>query len=305
MPSPISKSSIPLSYLDTDTALTADSDVKVATQKATKAYVQSVASPPTVATGAEVDTGTDNTKMVTPKAIADSNVAFTSDIPTVPVKATGAELVTGTDDAKFATAKALVDAYFSRFSTPTALSDGATIDIDHTLNTMYWVVLGGNRIFTLSNVIAGKPIILDIGQDGTGSRTVTWFATKAVTATLTIASPCVVTSNLDIPTATPIILTTTGALPTGLTASTRYYWIRQSTTTGNLATTIANAQAGTAINTSGSQSGTHTFSVQIRWGYYDTIPTLTTGKHRFDTVVIIPRDTTNGIYTGFMANMDF
>lgn len=101
MPSPISKSSIPLSYLDTDTALTANSDVKVPSQKAVKAYV------PVKATGAEINTGTDDAKFATPKAIADSNLAFVADIP---VKATGAEVTTGTDDDKFVTAKALADA---------------------------------------------------------------------------------------------------------------------------------------------------------------------------------------------------
>jgi hypothetical protein len=59
------------------------------------------------ATGTEVNTGTDDFKFVTSKAIADSNLAFTADIP---VKASGAEINTGTDDAKFATAKAIKDA---------------------------------------------------------------------------------------------------------------------------------------------------------------------------------------------------
>lgn len=64
------------------------------------------------ATGAEVNTGTDDVKYVTAKGITDSNVAFLADIPappTVPVKATGTEIDTGTDDAKFATPKAIAD----------------------------------------------------------------------------------------------------------------------------------------------------------------------------------------------------
>lgn len=59
------------------------------------------------ATGTEINTGTDDFKFVTAKAITDSNVAFTTDIP---VKASGAEINTGTDDAKFATSKAIKDA---------------------------------------------------------------------------------------------------------------------------------------------------------------------------------------------------
>ena len=56
------------------------------------------------ASAAEVTTGTDDTKIVTPKAIKDAGIVVT------PVKASGAEITTGTDDAKFATAKALADA---------------------------------------------------------------------------------------------------------------------------------------------------------------------------------------------------
>jgi hypothetical protein len=55
-----------------------------------------------------------------------------------------------------------------------------------------------------------------------------------------------------------MFLTTTGTLPTGLTANTLYYVIFVSSSTFRLATTYANAIAGTAINTSVSQSGVHT-----------------------------------------------
>ena len=68
-----------------------------------------VATIPVKATGVEINTGTDDAKFATPKAIADSNIAFLSDIPSVPVKATGVEINTGTDDAKFATPKAIAD----------------------------------------------------------------------------------------------------------------------------------------------------------------------------------------------------
>lgn len=54
-----------------------------------------------------------------------------------------------------------------------------------------------------------------------------------------------------------VTLTTTGALPTGYATSTTYYVIRTSTTTITLATSQANADAGTGITTSGSQSGVH------------------------------------------------
>lgn len=68
----------------------------------------------TKATGAEVNTGTDDAKFVTAKAIADSTIGK--------VKASGAEVNTGTDDVKFATAKALKDADLAKAAaTPVSL----------------------------------------------------------------------------------------------------------------------------------------------------------------------------------------
>ncbi len=63
---------------------------------------------PVKATGAEINTGTDDAKFATAKAITDSNLAFVADIP---VKAIGSEVDTGTDDAKFVTAKAINDSH--------------------------------------------------------------------------------------------------------------------------------------------------------------------------------------------------
>jgi microcystin-dependent protein len=78
------------------------------------------------------------------------------------------------------------------------------------------------------------------------------------TVTVTIASPGVVTEVAhDFQTGESVYLTTTGALPTGLTANTLYFVIMVTADTFRLATTYANAIAGTAINTTGTQSGTH------------------------------------------------
>jgi len=76
--------------------------------------------------------------------------------------------------------------------------------------------------------------------------------------TVTIASPAVVTlTGHGMITGDQVSFTTTGALPTGLSADTNYFVIYIDANTFRLATTYANALAGTAINTSGSQSGIH------------------------------------------------
>jgi hypothetical protein len=86
-----------------------------------------------------------------------------------------------------------------------------------------------------------------------------WDATIgyiAPTITLTIASPCVVTTTLNLPDLTAIVLETSGALPTGLSVGVTYYTRYVSATTFNLSTT----PTGALINTTGSQSGVHKIS---------------------------------------------
>jgi hypothetical protein len=100
------------------------------TKKITTANLMGGVVVPVKATGAELDTGTDDAKFSTAKALKDSH-NVPSVVPgtsgnylksdgtdwtsasalSVPVKATGAELDTGTDDAKFSTAKALKDSH--------------------------------------------------------------------------------------------------------------------------------------------------------------------------------------------------
>ena len=59
-------------------------------------------------------------------------------------------------------------------------------------------------------------------------------------------------------TGTPVTLTTTDTLPAGLSTGTVYFIIKLTTSTFQLATTIANADAGTQINITDNGTGTHT-----------------------------------------------
>jgi hypothetical protein len=76
------------------------------------------------------------------------------------------------------------------------------------------------------------------------------------TFSVTIASPAVLTTTVSLRNGTAVMLNTTGALPTGLNVSTIYYVVGASGTTCNLSLTFG----GAAINTSGTQSGTQSFS---------------------------------------------
>lgn len=75
------------------------------------------------------------------------------------------------------------------------------------------------------------------------------------TCTITIASPGVVTYNAHgLNNGDRVVFRTTGALPTGLTAGTTYFVVNRTTNTFEVSAT----RGGASINTSGSQSGTHT-----------------------------------------------
>lgn len=84
---------------------------------------------------------------------------------------------------------------------------------------------------------------------------------KPAIVTMTIASPGVVTMGVagkghGLVAGSPIKFSTTGALPTGVTAGTQYYVIATSLTETTFRFSTTNG--GSAVNTSGSQSGVHT-----------------------------------------------
>lgn len=78
---------------------------------------------------------------------------------------------------------------------------------------------------------------------------------KTSTVTVTIAAPGVFSWTAHgLAAGTPIKFTTTGALPTGITAGTTYYVVSPTTD----AFSVAATPGGAAITTTGTQSGTHT-----------------------------------------------
>jgi hypothetical protein len=76
------------------------------------------------------------------------------------------------------------------------------------------------------------------------------------TFSVTSASPAVITkNNHGFVAGDQVIFTTTGALPTGLTRYMRYYVLSTGLTTNSFR--VSTTSGGSAVNTSGSQSGTH------------------------------------------------
>lgn len=59
----------------------------------------------------------------------------------------------------------------------TTATDGSTVTFNLSNSNIQTVTLEGNRTLALSNASTGQCFILRLVQDGTGSRTVTWFST--------------------------------------------------------------------------------------------------------------------------------
>lgn len=124
----------------------------------------------------------------------------------------------------------------------------------------YWIGFTAEIRDTINQQLAADwaeahSVLMGLESNDTSTESAAAEADKTATVTITIASPGVITwtghtlSNGD-----EVVLTTSGALPTGLVAGATYYVVNQASNTFQLSAT----SGGAAINTSGSQSGTHT-----------------------------------------------
>jgi len=116
------------------------------------------------------------------------------------------------------------------------------------------------EIRTYAGITAPSGWLLTYGQAISRTTYASLFATlnpSQGTVTMTIASPGVVSkTSHGLVAGDPIYFTTTGALPTGVTAGTKYFVISAGLTAN--AFEFSATLGGSAVNTSGSQSGTHT-----------------------------------------------
>jgi hypothetical protein len=94
---------------------------------------------------------------------------------------------------------------------------------------------------------------------GTGSRTLI----NSNTFTASSSGGLLLTYTNDFKTLSKVRFTTTTTLPTGLSLATDYWIVRASATTCNVATSFANALAGTYIAYTDAGTGTHTMTMQM------------------------------------------
>lgn len=83
------------------------------------------------------------------------------------------------------------------------------------------------------------------------------------TFTASSSSGLLLTYANDWPNYTKVRFTTTTTLPTGLSLATDYWLVRVSATTARVATTYANAIAGTVVSYTDGGTGTHTLTVRL------------------------------------------
>ena len=94
------------------------------------------------------------------------------------------------------------------------------------------------------------------------SRTMTTYDPDSVFTAVAATDICTATDTILTLTGTKVQFTTTDTLPAGLSINTDYYLIFQSTTTFKVASSLANALAGIAIDITDTGTGTHTVDVK-------------------------------------------
>jgi hypothetical protein len=131
-------------------------------------------------------------------------------------------------------------------------------DIKHILNMAAWS--------TAATGVPGTLILCDFLMAYPGINMNTLSAQTLInanTVTASSSSGLLLTYTNDFTTYTQVRFTTSGTLPTGLSLATDYWLVRVSATTARVATSLANAVAGTVIAYTDAGTGTHTMTVQI------------------------------------------
>ena len=162
-------------------------------------------------------------------------------------------------------------------TTATALDSDNAVVITVTNATTFTYTSGVSGPITVVAATAGRvvpdsKITVSATQGGaavtlsTASGTMTAIAGGELAATISIATPAVVTVTAHgFEIGDVIRFVTTGTLPSGITANSNYFVITAGLSTNSFR--ISSQPGGTAIDTSGTQSGTHTVSrVQGRTG---------------------------------------
>jgi len=158
--------------------------------------------------------------------------------------------------------------------TEQVLTSGAAIAWDLKNGNKAILEAGHNFTITITKPSGAVDAVLIITQDGTGSRVMDEIITQsdATIATGDVhADTDIIDVTIDIPTGARIRFKTTTTLPDPLGVDTIYYAIHVSATEIKVASSKANAHAGTQIDLTDQGTGTHTVQQLVKW------PTSTLG----------------------------
>lgn len=102
-------------------------------------------------------------------------------------------------------------------------------------------------------------------------------ARKEASGALIAEDGVLTVGDMSLPNGTRVRFSSSGTLPSGLTAGTSYYWIWDSPTTGRVATTLDRARRRIAVTVTGGGTGGHTITVtgEPRWTINGAIETDT------------------------------
>src|SRR3990167_1941052 len=96
-------------------------------------------------------------------------------------------------------------------------------------------------------------------------RTLTTYDPDSTFTVVAGTDICTAADTILILTGTEVTFSSTTTLPAGLSTSTTYYLIYQSATTFKVATSLANALAGTAVDITDTGTGTHTVTISTKF----------------------------------------
>lgn len=145
-------------------------------------------------------------------------------------------------------------------STAAAITHGGDVspDTKHIINASAFSAAATTMpaIFMLVDILGFHPIT-------TTTLTTSQTLISSVTFTADNTTDIITHTGYDIMSLSRVQLTTTTTLPAGLSLATDYWTVRQSATTSKLATSLADAVAGTTVDFTTNGTGTHTITVGL------------------------------------------
>lgn len=166
------------------------------------------------------------------------------------------DIVTSDDSIVFASAHGLISGQEIEFTTADTLPTGLDV------STSYFVIKVDATTIKVAATFADVATVTTVSfdNDGVGAHAVAPVAIAFEDSDITDGTDTIADTGHGAVTGTVGQVTTTGSLPTGITALTNYYVIRVDDNSFRLATSLANALAGTAMPIGADGSGVHTFT---------------------------------------------